>query len=286
MKIDLHIHSTASDGSFTPAEIVSLASTLNLKAIAITDHDSVEGAKAAMQLPSPAPLNLLAGVEISTSFPDTFTCGGSLHLLGYDMDVDDPTLNQLLLTLRQAREKRTPKIIRRLNALGHDITLPELFSRFKKGQVGRPHIAQLMMEKGFVNSIDEAFDNFLGKNGPAYVDKHRIDCEQAIKTVINAGGISVLAHPGLIKLPPNKTLEELITALKKAGLNGIEAYYPNHTKGETTDYLNIAKQFDLLVTGGTDFHGTIKPEIQMGTGTGEFFVPHVLYDIIKKHKPV
>ncbi len=278
--IDLHIHSTASDGTLTPTEILTLAQQLGLKAIAITDHDTVEGSKEALSLKIIPDQNFLTGVEISTSFPAPFSCNGSLHLLGYGIDVDNLPLNKALLKLKQARKNRNPGIIKCLKSLGMDISLNELSDKFQDTQVGRPHIARLMIEKGFVKSIDEAFDNFLGTGKPAYVDKYRISCEEAATTIIDAGGIPVLAHPGLIKFKSDETLEDLIVILKKMGLKGIEAYYPEHSSEYASMCKNFANRFDLLVTGGTDFHGSIKPDIQMGSGSGDFSVPFELYEKI------
>ncbi len=278
--IDLHIHSTASDGTLTPAEILALAKQLGIKAIAITDHDTVDGSKEALSLKITPGQNFLTGVEISTSFPEPFSCQGSLHLLGYDIDVDNPSLNKALSKLKQARKNRNPGIIKRLKSLGMDISLNELSDKFQDTQVGRPHIAHLMKEKGFVKSIDEAFDNFLGTGKPAYVNKYRISCKEAVKTIINAAGIPVLAHPGLIKFNADETLEDLIILLKKMGLKGIEAHYPEHSNEYTAGYKKLANRFDLLVTGGTDFHGSIKPDIQMGSGNGDFSVPFELYEKI------
>ena len=178
--IDLHIHTTASDGTFTPSEVISQALKVKLKAIAITDHDTLAGSKEALRAGIPSPLKFLTGVEISAAPPRFYAASGSFHLLGYSIRLDDPELNQALGQLQQARINRNPAIIERLNDLGLAITLEEVQTEAGDGQPGRPHIAKLLIKKGFVKTMDEAFDRYLGNNGPAYVDKFRIECRTAI----------------------------------------------------------------------------------------------------------
>ena len=277
--IDLHVHSTASDGSLSPVEILTLADQLRLGALAITDHDTVDGCAAAMASGIPCRMRFLTGVEISASWPPSFAGAGSFHLLGYGFRIDDPLLNQTLGTLQDARRQRNPRIIEKLNALGMDIDLDDISSQAAENvQLGRPHIASAMVQKGFVASINAAFDRFLGNGKPAYVDKFRVTCSRAIDMIIGAGGLPVLAHPGLLKIRDRERFETLVLELKSMGLRGIEAYYPEHGRIWTTRYLDVAQRYDLLVTGGTDFHGAIKPEIQIGFGTGEFHVPYAVFE--------
>jgi predicted metal-dependent phosphoesterase TrpH len=276
--IDLHIHSTASDGSFTPAEIIDHAQRLNLAAIAITDHDSVYGSREALRTGIPASLKFLTGVEISAAHPPFFTGSGSFHILGYGIHLDNRTLNQTLNRLREARKNRNPKIIKRLNELGLKISLEDVGQTVAQGQLGRPHIAYAMIKKGFVESMDEAFDNFLGAGKPAYVDKDRIGCEQAVKMIRDAGGVPVLAHPALLNIDDHFQLDELIQNLIKIGMRGIEVYYPEHSAEQTQRYFELADKYHLLITGGTDFHGSITPKIKMGTGKGTLFIPYQLYE--------
>ncbi len=278
VNIDLHIHSTASDGTLSPLEILRLARQLNLGAISITDHDTIEGVKAALALEMPAPPHFLTGVEISAAPPPSFSLSGSFHILGYGIDIDDPVLNQTLTKLQQARKNRNPQIIEILNKLGFKITIDEVEKEAGGFQLGRPHIAQLMVKKGFVQSIDEAFDKYLGKGQVAYVDKYRITVAKAIEIILNAGGIPVLAHPFLLQIQDDQELEELVVTLMQMGLQGIEVYYPEHPPLKTALYADIAKRHRLLITGGTDFHGDLKPRIQMGSGTGNLHIPFVLYE--------
>ncbi len=281
--IDLHIHTTASDGTFTPEQVISHAHQLKLKAIAITDHDTVAGSKEALRNGIPPSLGFLTGVEISSTPPPFYPASGSFHLLGYSIRLDDPKLNQTLEKLQQARKNRNPAIITRLNELGISITLDEVRKEAGEGQLGRPHIAQLMVKKRVVASIDAAFDQFLGTGKPAYVDKQRIECFKAIEIILAAGGVPVLAHPGLLDFKEENQLEELIGRLKQAGIQGVEVYYSGHTPDQTRLFAELAKRHDLLMTGGSDFHGAIQPEIEMGSGQGDLIVPFELFEKLIQH---
>ena len=277
LRIDLHIHSTASDGSLTPADIIDHAQKLNLAAIAITDHDSVDGSKEALQIGIPPSLHFLTGVEISAAHPPFFPGSGSFHILGYAIHLDNRELNQALGKLQEARKNRNPEILKRLNKLGFRISLEEVNQEVGEGQLGRPHIAYAMVKKGFVASINEAFDKYLGTAKPAYVDKDRIECEQAINLIRAAGGVPVLAHPALLNIENDQKLDALLQNLIKIGLAGIEVYYPGHSPQQIQQYTELAGKYGLLITGGTDFHGSITHEIKMGSGTGDLFVPYNLY---------
>jgi len=283
VSIDLHIHTTASDGTFTPEQVVSHAHQLKLKAIAITDHDTLAGSKEALGSGIPPSLGFLTGVEISSSPPPFYPGSGSFHLLGYSIRLDDPKLNRTLEKLQQARKNRNPAIINRLNELGISITLDEVRREAGEGQLGRPHIAQLMVKKGAVASIDEAFDRFLGTGKPAYVDKQRVECFKAIEMILSAGGVPVLAHPGLLDYKTENQLDELIGKLKKTGIQGVEVFYSGHTPDQTRLYAELAKRHDLLMTGGSDFHGAIQPDIEMGSGRGDLIVPYELFEKLIPH---
>jgi predicted metal-dependent phosphoesterase TrpH len=187
-------------------------------------------------------------------------------------------LNLNLEELQHARENRNPFIIERLTAMGVDICLEEVLRASRESQIGRPHIAQVMIKKGVVGSIDEAFDRYLGFNKPAYVEKFKLACCQAIEMITEAGGIPVLAHPYLLGITDAAVMESLVAVLKEMGLQGIEVYYPDHSPDHVSLYLELARKFDLVVTGGTDFHGAIKPDIQLGYGRGDFFIPYSVYE--------
>jgi predicted metal-dependent phosphoesterase TrpH len=277
VKIDLHIHSTASDGTLSPSEILNMAQRLNLGAISITDHDTINGTKEALAIGIPPSLKFLTGVEISANPPSCFFCPGSFHILGYGINIDDAQLNHTLVRLQEARKNRNPRIIALLNRMGFDLTLNEIRKDCGECQLGRPHIAKQMVKKGFVQSVSEAFDSYLATGQPAYVDKYRVDCNKAIEVILNAGGLPVLAHPVLLNIKDDD-LEKLIIHLRAMGLKGIEAYYPEQPPDLIGRYTEIANRHGLLITGGTDFHGSIKPEIKMGSGRGNFSVPYELYE--------
>lgn len=275
--IDLHIHSTASDGSVAPSDILALAEKQELRAISITDHDTTDGCRDALRHGIPPGLLLLTGVEISANPPPSYPGPGSFHILGYDFDLDDPGLNRMLAHLQESRKNRNPTIIKRLSKLGIDISLSEIRSMTDRGQIGRPHIAAALVKNNIVPSIDIAFDRYLGYGKPAYVDKARVDCQEAVETIRKAGGALVLAHPGLLETSQGSRFEKCLDELIAMGIDGIEVYYPEHGEEQTRYYAGLAKNRGLLVTGGTDFHGSIKPEIQMGSGTGNFHVPLSVY---------
>ncbi len=277
--IDLHIHSNASDGTCSPAEILILAQRLKLRAISITDHDSIDGAREALALGIPESLGFLTGVEISAA-PPFPGCVGSFHVLGYGIRPDDPVLNKTLEVQRAARDNRNPMIVERLREMGMEISLEEIRAETGDGQVGRPHIARRMVKLGIVGSIDEAFDKHLAAGKPAYVDKPRVECRRAIDIIRNAGGVPVLAHPILLTTPPGKSLEDLIIHLKEMGLKGMEVYYPEHPPEASARFESMAERHGLLMTGGTDFHGAIKPDIAMGSGAGDLHVPFHLYETL------
>jgi predicted metal-dependent phosphoesterase TrpH len=276
--IDLHIHSRASDGTLSPAEIIALASSLNLGAIAITDHDSIAGSREALLVGIPDSLGFLTGVEISAEPPPSYPGAGSIHILGYGFRLDDPELNRSLEKLQDSRRGRNPEIIARLNKLGIAIRIEEVEREAADGQPGRPHIAKLLIKKGVAKSMDDAFDRYLGNGRPAYVDKFRIESSQAIELINAAGGIPVLAHPCLLELERAEQLEDLLQEMMSMGLKGLEVYYPLNTPQQTMQHSDLAARHRLLMTGGTDFHGDIQPEIQLGSGKGDFHVPFGLYE--------
>lgn len=255
-----------------------MAQRLNLGAISITDHDTIDGTKEALAIGIPPSLKFLTGVEISANPPPSFSGPGSFHILGYGINIHDTELNHTLVRLQEARKNRNPRIIELLNRMGFELTLHEIRKEVGECQLGRPHIANQMVKKGFVQSVSEAFDNYLATGQPAYVDKYRVDCDRAIAVILNAGGIPVLAHPVLLNIQDDDVLEKLVICLKEMGLKGIEAYYPEQTPDLIARYTEIANRYGLLITGGTDFHGSIKPEIKMGSGRGNFSVPYELYE--------
>jgi predicted metal-dependent phosphoesterase TrpH len=249
-----------------------------LGAIAITDHDSIAGSREALLSGIPPELGFLTGVEISAEPPPSYPGSGSIHILGYGIRLDDPELNHTLEKLQSARRDRNPQIIARLNKLGIAIRLEEVEKEAGDGQPGRPHIAKLMVKKGVVKTIDEAFEQYLGNGKPAYADKFRIESSQAIELINIAGGIPVLAHPSLLELNTNEQLDDILQEMIAMGLKGLEVYFSQHSMEQTHRYAELARRYDLLMTGGTDFHGDIQPEIHLGVGKGDLFVPYALYE--------
>jgi hypothetical protein len=272
--IDLHIHSTASDGSYSPVEIIEMAQNIQLKAIAITDHDTIDGSRIAIQSGIPSSLDFVTGVEISTAVPSFCKASSSIHMLGYFIRLDDPDLNNTLDELQEARKERTPQIIEKLNQLGVDITEKDVLNQLGDRLPGRPHIADILLKKKVVSSFQEAFDKYLGKDKAAYVEKYRLDPEKAIKVILGAGGLPVLAHPVLLKIQSTEELDRLIEYLKDIGLMGIEVIYPEHSSEHMKTYNRLAEKYNLVITGGTDFHGAYKPGVQIG----DLHVPYSVYE--------
>ncbi|HDD45246.1 MAG TPA: PHP domain-containing protein [Candidatus Desulfofervidus auxilii] len=274
--IDLHTHSTASDGSFNPEELVLLAKKTGLKAIALTDHDTVEGLDKFLETGKKINLETIPGVELSAYFEK-----GTLHILGYFLDYHNKTFLSRLKSFQEARAERNPKIIKKLQDLGIAITYEEVKLVSGGGQIGRPHIARVLVEKGIVKDFDTAFEQFLKKGAPAYVEKERIEPKECIEMIIAANGIPVLAHPFTLHLD-NEALEAFIKKLKNWGLGGIEVYYTEHTPEQTAYYIQLAQKFELCITGGSDFHGKNKEGIILGKGYGNLEVPYYLLERLKE----
>lgn len=278
LKIDLHVHSTASDGTLSASQLLQRAQTLGLGALAITDHDAIEGVREILHSGCPGDLGFVSGVEISSQPPQDFAHKGSLHILGYGFDPDNASLCEMLERLQAARKNRNPKIIERLSDIGFAISLSDVQEHAGEGQLGRPHIARTMVAKGIVPNVDAAFDLYLGKGKPAYVDKYRVPCRDAIQAIRNAGGIPVLAHPGLLQTATPQAIEALIVQLTGFGLGGVEVYYPSHSPEQMEHYAALATRHGLLMTGGSDFHGQLFANIELGSGSGNLHVPFEVYE--------
>ncbi len=275
-RLDLHLHTTHSDGSLPPAEVVALAHKVNVRALAITDHDILSGIPEAVEAAKPLGIEVIAGVEISSRFDDD-----EMHILGYFLDRTDPDLLARMDSLRQSRHRRNPKIVERLRELGLSISYDEVRELAGTDAVGRPHIARVLMEKGYVQTSKEAFDRFLARGKAAYVARELPEPTEAIAWIREAKGVAVLAHPLWVKRT-GEALRKLCEKLKEAGLGGIEVHYSTHTPQQTSTFLSLAKQLDLLVTGGSDFHGLTKPDIEVGVGRGSLKVPELLLEPLQK----
>jgi hypothetical protein len=257
--IDLHTHSTASDGSFQPAEVVRLAQEAGLAVISLTDHDTIDGLPEALAAGAELGVEVIPGVEISAEFAG----GDSMHILGYFLDYADGRLDQRLAVLKRARAQRNPKIVAKLNGLGIPITYGQVEALSGGGQVGRPHIARALLEGGYVRTFQEAFDIYLRKGGLAFVPKFRFPPAEALAMIREAKGIPVLAHPITLGLT-GAALKDLVNRLKFQGLAGLEVFYSDHTLEQENHYLALAQELGLLITGGSDFHGLNKPEVSLG----------------------
>lgn len=275
-RLDLHLHTTYSDGSLPPADVLALAQKAGVTALAITDHDMVDGLPEAFEAGARLGIEVIPGVEISSRYGNS-----ELHILGYYLDWQNPILVERMACLRESRHKRNPLIIEKLQALGLDISYEEVKDLAGKGAVGRPHIARVLMEKGYVQSAKEAFDRYLADGKPAYVPRELPDPTVAIAWIREAKGVAVLAHPLWVK-PKGEDFATLCGKLKAEGLGGIEVHYSTHSKQQTSDFLSVAKKLDLLITGGSDFHGVTKPDIEVGIGKGGLKVPSKLLEPLKK----
>ena len=262
--IDLHVHSNASDGTYAPAEVVRLAKEGGLRALALTDHDTIDGLAEAVAAAPRYGVEVIPGVEVSARFP-----GGSMHILGLDINFPNGHLNERLAVLKRARAERNPQIIAKLNALGIKITLKQVEKLSGQGQMGRPHIARALMEAGYVRSIQEAFDLYLRYDGQAYVPKFRFPPAEAIAMIREVQGVPVLAHPFTLNLESAAALKNTLEELMALGLAGVEAIYSDHTPEQEALYLRLAGELGLLVTGGSDFHGDNKPEVSLGHMPGQ-----------------
>jgi predicted metal-dependent phosphoesterase TrpH len=244
MRVDLHVHTTASDGLVAPADVVCAALVLGLSAIAITDHDSVEGVGPAVEAARGTTLEVISGVELSVLGPD----GNDAHLLGYLVDPASPALAVALSRLRDARDERARLMVENLRRGGHPIDIERVLRHAGTGAVGRVHVARALVEIGSATTVEQAFAELIGRRGPFYAHKATLDAEGALRTIHDAGGVAVLAHPGV-------SGEGSLVSLIEAGLDGIEAFHAEHTPAQRQHYVSLARRFGLVTTGGSDFHG-------------------------------
>ncbi len=275
-KLDLHLHTTFSDGSQTPTEVLEMAHKVGVTALAITDHDIVDGLPEAFEAGERLGIEVIPGVEISTEFN-----GSELHVLGYYLDRNDSVLLKRMQLLRNSRDTRNPLIVQKLQELGLDITYEEVKAVAGEGSVGRPHIARVLMDKGVVQTSKEAFNKYLADGKAAHVPRDLPSPEEAVRWIREAKGIPVMAHPLWVKASGDAFIT-LCEELKVAGLGGMEVHYSTHTPQQTKDFLSLAKKLDLLVTGGSDYHGVTKPDIEVGIGKGGLEVPAALLEPLKK----
>jgi 3',5'-nucleoside bisphosphate phosphatase len=276
--IDLHTHSTVSDGSDTPEELVDLAVKAGLSALALTDHDRQDGIEPARARAAEVGIELVAGTEISCQHAAT------MHLLVYFLEPGEGPLQDELLRLQAAREDRNDRLLARLAEVGLPVTGEELEEEAGGSGAGRPHVAAILVRKGFATSVQDAFDRYLSKGQPAYVEKERLSAPTAITLALQSGALPVLAHPltmGLSESQLGLTLAELADA----GLVGLEAVYSRYSKEERASLAVMAAQAGLAITGGSDYHGTYKPDLNIGTGVGDLHVPNGALEALRDRLP-
>lgn len=255
MPVDLHTHTTASDGLLAPREVVAAALVAGLSVIAITDHDTVEGIAEALEATSGTTLQIIPGVELSVAGPD----GSDAHLLGLLVDHASPVLADALAELRSSRLERARLMVERLRAAGHAVDLDEVLRQARGGAVGRVHLARALVDAGSAASVQEAFAELIGRRGAFYVHKSTLELAEAVHVIHEAGGVAVFAHPGV-------TGDAALGPLVAAGVDGIEAYHAEHTPAQREHYVALARKLGLIATGGSDFHGPGLKSGEIGTG--------------------
>lgn len=284
--IDLHTHTTASDGSLTPTELIQAAHEIGLVALAVTDHDTVSGLAEAADAARQTGTEFIPGVELSVE-----DAGGRFHLLGYGFDPEFGELQEKLTTLRRSRAARNTQMAEKMAALGLPVTMDDVREAARKHSengeesevIARPHFAQALINKGIVASTQEAFDKYLASGRPLYQPKEVLTPAEAIALLHRAGGVAVMAHPGLVPLSED-TLAGRVESLKSdAGLDGIEAFYSQHSAADTARFLALARRLVLLVTGGSDFHGTPKPHVPLGIVTEGRPASQELLALLRSH---
>lgn len=277
--IDLHTHSTASDGTLSPTELVRHARDEGLAAIALTDHDTIKGLDEAEEAGREYGVEVIRGCELSLESP---VGAGWLHMVALWVPEDASELQAAFDWLIEGRATRNHEIVEKLRSQGINITYEAVAAR-ADGTIGRPHFAQELLSLGVVSSIGEAFNVWIGDHGRAYVPKRKLTPEKALTLLNDIGATSILAHPFALELK-NDALEDLIVKLKGLGLDGIEVVYSEHTEAQTKAYWDIAERNNLLISGGSDFHGSVKPHINLGTGKGKLRIPYELLEAMKERR--
>lgn len=276
---DLHTHTTASDGDQSPTELIRQAHEVGIKAIAVTDHDTTRGVREACEAGNRYGVEVLAGIELSAEISQ-----GQCHILGLLIDPESVTLLTRLREVLDNRALRNDRIVAKLNALGMPITIEEVRAEAGGEVTARPHFARVLVDSGYVATMQEAFDVYLAKGAKAYVDRDRLTQAEAVNLIHAAGGVAILAHPNNLKRDAADT-ETVIRNLQSVGLDGIEAFYNRHTAEENARYAALADRLGLLATGGSDFHGpSVKPTVFLGHVEGECPAPYSLVERLKERK--
>ena len=274
--IDLHVHSDCSDGTCSPEELVELAKQKGLSAFALTDHDTTEGVARARHAAEGTVVCVIPGIEFSTSYEKR-----DVHVLGLGIDPEDEYFQENLDRFRNSRDRRNEEMIRKMQEHGISITQEEVEKLFPDAVITRAHFARFLVEKKFVGSTNEAFDRYLGDRACCFVPREKVTPFQAVRLIKENGGYAVLAHPLIYGFSKGK-LEELVREMKKAGADGIEAIYSQNRWNDEGEMRALAKRHGLKITGGSDFHGSNKPGIEMGTGKGNLRIPYELWENLRR----
>ncbi len=277
--IDLHVHSNQSDGTYTPAQLVQYAAKKGLTAFALTDHDTTQGLDAAIASARQHFVTVIPGIEFSTVYEEK-----DIHILGLFIDYKAPVFLSALADFVASRERRNEKMCQKLREYaGMDIHYKKLLQAFPGAVITRAHYARYMLDHGYVGSMAEAFERFIGDRAPCFIPREKVTPMQAVRLIRQAHGVPVLAHPPLYHMSDAR-LEGLVDTLADCGLAGIEALYSTYTAGEEAHMKSLARQYGLLITGGSDFHGSNKPDIDLGTGRGNLHVPDSILEDLHKYQ--
>ncbi len=277
-KIDLHTHTNISDGIYSPEELIDIAIEKDLIALAITDHDTIGGIERATVYAREKDIKFIPGVEFSLGYS-----GGSFHLLGLYIDHNNLRLKEILLKLQNARIDRARKIVAELSKHGIDISYDDVEEEIESGAIGKPHIARILIKKGYAKDIPDVFKNYLMKGKPGYVEKENISVEEATDVIYDAGGIPIIAHPASLRYTSIEKFEEMVIKLIDIGIIGIEVYSSMHTMEEVFDFYKIARKYNLLISGGSDYHGD-KKKVEIGTYLEGKYIPIEVFDEIESYR--
>ena len=271
--VDLHVHSDKSDGSMSPAALTAYAAEKGLRAFALTDHDTIDGLAEALNAAKQFPdLEVIPGIEFSTEYR-----GRDIHIVGLYIRYDDPEFLKYLTNFQDSRIRRNEKMCNNLASAGIDISFEKLQAEFPDSVITRAHYARYLLDHGYVGSLKEAFDRYVGDHSKYFVPREKVTPVQAVELILRAGGIPILAHPVLYRMS-DAALEELVAQLKDAGLIGMECVYSTYSSAEERDMKRLADKYGLIYSGGSDFHGKAKPGLDLATGYGKLFVPETILD--------
>lgn len=274
-RIDLHTHSCASDGSLTPTAVMQAAKDAGLTAVALTDHDTIAGVREAMQAAEQLNIECIPGIELSAFYKNL-----EVHIVGLFLNIDDPQLNKRLEDFRQIRENRNLRMIQKMQEADVDITMEKLREAEGDAVITRANIARYLLHIGYIQSINEAFDKYLSPGMPFFVQKTGVTPKDAIQAIRDNGGVAILAHPLTYKFT-RQELKTCLEELKSYGLQGMETYYSTFSEADHRDMKRLADSYDLLYSGGSDFHGNVKPHIRIGSGMGKLVIPYDVLDELR-----